>query len=795
MLASLFADFRLALRSLAARPGFTLVAALTLALGVGANTAIFSVVNRLVLNPLPFEGGDRLAFPWRSSKDGRMGVHPSPKQIEEWKAHARTIDGIAPFGTEQIILDGENGAVEETSAGRMTDALPRLLAVRPALGRAFVAEELKADGPPVAMLGYGFWKSRFGGRRDVLGETVSIGGKRHTVVGVMPREMDLALGMLGDHDLWLPLVPDPNAFGMGAVVRRRPDVDFAAVQKELGVLGERAEEPKGFFKDWTIKVVPPGEGLGTPNTRPLLVMLGAVALVLLVACANVANLVLVRASGRRRELAIRAALGATRSRLFQQLFVESIALALLGGAAGLLAAMWGVDAIVALRPDSLTELETVALEPAVLGFGMLAALASGVLFGLAPALRAASPNLNDTLKTGAAGAPLEGRRFRAALVTGEVALSVLLLVGAGLLVRSFMRLQRTDPGYATEGLLTARVQLPEDRYADSTSRRVALEQLAARVAAVPGVTASMVGAALPPQTGIMFGEPQVEGRELSPELKSSTRIAPIIGGPEVFRVFGIRLVEGRPYAEKERDVIVVSQSMAKRFWPGESALGKRFRLGTDRWYTVVGVASEILPFGRRGDTEPVQIYFPGGSGDFAQATLVVRAAGDALALVPSLRAAMSSVDKAVPLRDVATVRAQLAKGLARERFNMALLATFAGLALLLSAVGLYGVLSYAVAQRTREIGIRMALGARANGIVRLVVAQAMRLSAAGVVIGVVGALGLGRVISSMLYEVQPRDPATLALVVALVLGTSLAAALAPARRAARVDPAEAIRAE
>ena len=796
MLSSLLADTRLALRSLAARPGFTLVAALTLALGVGANTAIFSVINRLILNPLPFEGGERLAFAWRSSRDGRMGVQPSPTQLAEWTKHARTIDGLAPFGSEKVLVDGEAGEPEELSAGEMTDALPRLLALRPALGRAFVADELRAGGPPVVMLGYGYWKSRFGGRRDVLGETVSIGGKRHTVVGVMPREMDLALGSLGDHDLWRPLVVDAKTFGVGVLVRRRTGVEVADVEKELALIGGRADEAQAFFKDWTVKVVEPGQGFGGQEHRPLLVMMGAVALVLLVACANVANLVIVRAAGRRREIAIRAALGAGHGRLFQQLFVESLVLALLGGAAGLLAAMWAVDAIVAVRPDTLTELEAVTLEPRVLGFGMAAALASGVLFGLGPALRAASPNLNETLKTGGAGGSREGQRFRAALVTAEVALSVVLLVGAGLLVRTFMQLQRVDTGYDVNGLLTARLDLPEERFRDSTARREVLAQIRQRVTAVPGVVATTIAATVPPNGGIMFAELELEGRVLDAGTLASIRLAPIVAEPDVFAVFGIRLLEGRPFAARGEQEAVVGAGLARKLWPGERAVGRRFRLGkTGKWTTVVGVAADILASGARGREQDEQIYLPWSGAAFPHSQVVVRAAGEPLRAVPLLRTAVSSVDRTLVLRDVATVRAQLAKGIARDRFNMALLVTFAALAILLSAVGLYGVLSYAVAQRTREIGIRMALGARTDRIVRIIVGQAMRLCAVGAAVGVAGALAVGRVLSGMLYEVRPHDPATIGVVVAIVIGTALAAALVPARRAARVDPAVAIRAE
>jgi predicted permease len=546
---------------------------------------------------------------------------------------------------------------------------------------------------------------------------------------------------------------------------------------------------------WTLSITPLARLLAGRTRTALLVMLGAVGMVLLIACANVSHLLLARSSTQTREMAVRAALGAWRGRLVRQLLVESGFLALLGGAAGVLVAYWGLGAIVAMRPPALDELEVVRLDLPVLGFCLALSLVTALLFGLLPALHATRTGIEHSLRAGAGTAGAAGgRRFRATFIAAEVALSLVLLSGAGLLIRSVYALYRLDPGFAPRGLLATRVELPAWRYKDEAAMGAFLAALLERVRAVPGVGAATLAQGVPPNYGLTFGGIEVEGRAIS-AADSSAVVATNWVGPDYFRVLGIRLLEGRTFAERgDSDVVIVNRAMARHFWPGGSAVGRRLRWLGDRWMTVIGVAEDVHALGAGSDINRFQIHVPRRPA-LPQASLIVRGSGDPMALAPALKAAAASLDRDVPLRDLTRVEDALAKSIAGPRFNMALLTAFAGLALLLAAVGLYGVISYAVTQRTREIGIRLALGASHRSVLRYVVASGMLPALLGVAIGLVTSLGATRALRSLLFNLSPHDPLTLATVVALLAAVALAACWIPARRATRVDPMTALRAE
>ena len=800
MLSSLPDDLRLAARSLLKRPGFTVVAVLTLALGIGANTAIFSVVNRLMLNPLPFHDAERLVTFEREAKSGRMSIPPAPEQVDALVQHARSFELVAPFRTMDVVVAVGDEEPELARGGAATEALPRLLRLRPVLGRLVRAEETVAGGADVAVLGHAFWRRKFGGDPDVIGARVSIDGVPHTIVGVMDRALDREQAPIGGQDVWIPMRPSPDAFGASALARLAPGVTLARADEEARRLGAAVEQ-KHFAANFQLAVRPAVDRSAAAH-RMLLVMLGAVGMVLLVACANVANLQLARAASRRHEIGVRLALGATRGRLVRTLLAESVLLALVGGALGVLLAVWGIDAIAAMRPDNLDELASVTLDPLVLWFTAGLSLLSGVVFGLAPALRASRPSLVGALRggTGGSGIGTDGRRLRSGLVVLEVALSVVLLVGAGLLVRSVLELQAVDPGYEPRGLLTARAVLGEDRYPGDAERQRVFDELLARVRALPQVEGAALAMTVPPRAGILHGTPRLEGGTLPAEETENPIFSAIFGGAEFLEVLRIPLVEGRALDPRRMDEALINERLARRWWPGESALGKRYSVAAEgqppRWQTVVGVTRDIVANGVEEKRTARQIYHT-FEGTPPWQVLVVRAKDgvEPASLAPLLQGIMTSLDPLSPLREVSTTEFQLARTIARPRFTMVLLATFAGLALLLSAVGLYGVISYTVTERTREIGIRLALGARPQGIFGLVVRQGLGVTLLGVAVGTVGALAGGTALAGMLYEVGARDPLTLAAVALLVTLTAVLALLVPARRATRVDPAWAMRSE
>jgi predicted permease len=799
VLAELGSDLRFAARQMRRSPGFTALAVITLALGIGATTAIFSVVNRLLLDPIPYAGGDRIVSLSRSNQQGNLYVPPTPKLVAAWRKNVRSLERIATFGWKDVVVAGRDEPEEMKAGSISADMLP-LLGVRPAIGRSVLAEDTKKGAPKVAMLGYGMWQRRFGGSGDVVGQAITIDGAPYTIIGVMPRDFTVPFLDGAVRQLWLPLEDDPDAFSAQALAKMRPGIDRDRLNRELSDAMRALAVDQPEFKEWKALALRPQDYLGSGTRDTLLVLLGAVGMVLLIACANVANLLLARASTREREFAIRAALGAGRWRIIRQLLTESALLALAGGALGLLVAYRGLDVIIALRPDRLAELDEVRLSPVVLMVSFGLTICTGVLFGLAPAIFAAARDLGHALRsaTRSAAGHLAARRFRSLLVMTEVSLSAMLLVGAGLLVRTMIEMERADIGFEPAGLTSARIQLPIQRYAKREQRLVAFDEVIQRVRGIPGVGDVTWAMGVPPRTGVSFGQLEIEGRPVKADERSSA-LSSQFATPGYFKLIRLPIVAGRSFGlDTVAPEIIINEAMANRYWPGSTAVGRRVRFNPKGpWSTVVGVARDVtVPSTgpRRGGAMDFQLYFRFG-GDFESATLIIRSSIAPADLPRLLSRETSKVDAGIRVREVSSVESQLTNELAAPRFNMSLLLVFAGLALVLATVGLYGVIAYSVVQRTREMGIRLALGADRLSVLRLVMSQGSRLTAVGLVVGLSAAAVLTRVMASMLYGVSALDPTTFVLV-GLVLGfVAVLASYFPARRATRVDPVVALRAD
>ena len=799
LIAELGSDVRFAARQMRRSPILTALAVITLALGIGATTAIFSVVNRLLLNPIPFADGERIVNLNRSNLEGNLYVSPTPKLVEAWRKGVRSLEHVATYGYKDVIVAGRDED-EEIPGGALSDGLLAMLQVKPLLGRGILTEDTKVGAPKVVVLGYGFWQRRYAGSRGVLGESITIDSVSHTIVGVMPRDFAVPFMDGGTRQVWLPLEEGVEASGAHAIAKVRPGVAREQVNRELTDVMRALGTESPEFKEWKGLALRPQDYLG-PSTRDnLLILMAAVGMVLLIACANVANLLLARAATREREFAIRAALGAGRWRIIRQLLTESAMLAIAGGALGVFVAKRGLELIIAMRPDRLSELDEVRLSPTVLLVSLGLTMMTGLLFGLAPALFAAARDIGHALKntTRSAAGHLTARRFRGALVVAEVSLSVLLLVGAGLLVRTMVKMQRADIGFEPSGLVAADVRLPEARYTTSEQRRAAFGQVMQRIRAMPGLGDVTWSMGMPPRTGMTFGKLEIEGRTLKPEEQVSALWSQF-AAPEYFRVMGLPLVAGRSFtSDTVGQGVIVSETTSRRFWPGTSAVGRRLRLmEKGEWVTVIGVARDVTvpSTGGKGDgSRNLQIYFPFTS-NFESGTLIIRTAAPVTDLPRRLEREAAIVDPAIRVRDVTTAEQTLAKELAGPRFNMSLLLVFAGLALVLATIGLYGVIAYSVSQRTREMGIRLALGAGRPAVLRLIISQGARLTLVGLGLGLAAAAGLTRLMQGMLYGVGPLDPMTFVLV-GVVLGlVALLASYFPARRATRVDPVIALRAE
>ena len=808
-------DIKAACRNLLKSRWFTCVTVLTLALGIGANTAIFGVVNRLMLNPLPYPDADELVYLGLNMRglQGESVGFPAPNTVvAAWRKEARSVDAIESFTSASVLAYDDNGG-RVMRGMRITTGLPDLLEVLPVLGRGFTPADAEAGAPAVVMLSYEVWQRDYGGASDVLGRAITLDEVSHVVVGVMPPRWDAFAGGRPP-EVWFPLSLDPATVASGgfqfsqAIARLRPGIDGDTVRRELDPILARveAEAPRPIFgnEKSTARVDGPADRINAGMRDGLLVLFAAVSLVLLVACSNVANLLLARSASRARELSLRSALGASAWRLVRALFAECLVLALAAGVLGVALGWATLRILVQLRPN-MTAIAEVQIDATVVAFTFGLSAATALLFGLAPALQLRSRRLADTLRHGASGTVRGGggRRLRKLLVVAQMAMSVVLLVSAGLLVRSVIYLQNVEPGFETNNLFEAQLTMPRGRYQEAASRDVLLEQLFERLRASPGVAAATQASYAPPNfMATIGGEFEVRGATVSeadvqaPKPVNSVR-------PDYFATLGLRLLEGRTFtADEARDgasVMLVDEATARHFWPDSEAVGGEVRMG-GAWRTVIGVVSNIAasPMMR---IEMRQFYtpskqerlFPGaGPPSF---TLIVRAAGDPAVAMAALRSAARELDPEIAIPNVLLTETSMASMFEAPRFNMALLTAFAAIGLVLAAVGLAAVIGYEVTERTHEIGIRIALGARTENVRRLAMRHGLLPAFVGVVLGVIGALGATQLAASMLYGVAPRDPLTFMSVVALLVLVAVGAAWLPERRATRVDPIVALRAE
>ncbi len=813
-------DLHYALRSLRQRPGFTALTVLTLALGIGATSAIFSVVNGVLLRPLPYDRPEDVVL-LHTRLDGVSGRELSLPEYFDLREQSRSFSRVAAFSSGSLTLTG-SGTPERLQAGYLTaDALP-LLGVSPARGRGFAAEEDLPGRPPVVLLSDGLWRRRFGADPEVVGRTLILDDAPTTVLGVMPPGFQLPSHYAGPGmELWTLMQLDPGVdrsergwHWLTVMGRLRPGVDFEAASRETAALMATMLQryPNEYDADFTGSVSPAADVL-VGDIRPvILVLMGAVALLLLIACANVASLFLARAEARQREIAVRAALGARAGRIVRQLLTESAVLAVTGGLLGLLLAMWGVRALVALAPPTLPRLDAIGMDGWVLAFTAAVTLTTAMLFGLAPALQSARPDLSGALAESGrgGGAGLGRQRFRRGLVVSQLALALVLVAGAGLLIQSFSRLRGVDPGFVPEGLLTARVELSPVRYESKEKIRAFYERLVDRLEALPGVRSAAVVKALP-MMQLELGDWSFvrEGLHSLPPKPSEWNLAYWqTMSPEYFETMRIPLLQGRGLEAADRigspGVAVVNRTLARQVWPKGDALGQRILMGggaTDSiWRTIVGVVGDVRHRGL--DTEPrPEIYlpyaqFPAGTGT-PQRTLriVLRSEGDPVHLTGALRVAVAELEPDLPVTEIQTMEEALGAWAAERRLTMMLVGGFAFLALALGAVGVYGVMAHLVMQRTREIGIRIALGALPREILGLVLSQGAWLAGLGIALGLAAAVVATRLLARLLFGVGPTDPPTFlatALALAAVAGV---ASLLPALRALRPDPVDALRAE
>ena len=802
---TLLSDLRHGVRLLLGAPGFTAVAVAALAIGIGANSAIFSVVNTLLLERLPYGEPERLVVVWEHNipRDRKNNV-VSPGNFIHWREMNQVFEDIAAVGlTFNLTLTGHGDPVEIPFQYVTASFFP-IVGVQPAMGRIFTPEE---DRPrsQVVVISDRLWRSRLNSDPAVLTRGLTLEGEVHSVVGVMPPGFSFLDKTV---DLWAPVgfpaeARTPRGRWLMTVAKLEPGVTAEQAQRDMTrVAGELTTLFPNFNTGWTARVVPLRDQL-TGDIRPaLLLMLGAVAFVLLIACANVANLLLARATSRQRELAVRAALGAGRGRIVRQLLAESLVLAVAGGATGLALAWWSLQLLRAFVADRLPvpRLEQVGIDGPVLGFTVAASLLAGLIFGLVPAFSAAGARLTDALKEGGrTGSAGRGKRTRSVFVVVEIALALVLLVGAGLLVRSFVRLMDVDAGFDTERTVTMRVSLPQSRYRQPVQRIQFFDRLFERIDRIPGVQSSGAVTFLP-LTGLGSATRyEVVGQPVPPAGQEPVTDVRIIAN-QYFKAMGIPLVRGRLFDPGQpadaQNRIIVNEALARHHWPNEDPIGKRIKVSwTDnRQDEIIGVVGDVRHAGL--DTEARSMtYWPHARDASSSMTLTVRTAGEPPAAVSAIRGILRDQDPELALADVKTMDEVVSRSVAQRRLLMMLLGIFAAAAMLLAAVGIYGVIAYSVTQRTREIGIRLALGAQRSDVLRMIVGQAARLALAGIVIGAAGAAWLTRLMADLLFEVRPLDPLTFAGVAAVLGSVALLASYLPGRRATRVDPVVALRAE
>jgi putative ABC transport system permease protein len=809
----LFSDLRYALRMLRRNPGFTAVAVVTLALGIGANTAIFSVLDAVLLRPLPYNHPQQLVKLY--SRFTGIGLPNDENAVSapeflDYEHLNKSFSGIAALNGGAFNI-GLEGSPQRVAGAAVTPSLFQILGVQPRLGRTFLAEEGTPGHDHEALLSYGLWQRAFGGRRDVVGSTIRVDAVPMTVVGVMPNGFDYP----DQSEIWTPLALTPNDLtpdnrgnhGLDVLARIKPGLSFAQMRSDMDRVGEtiiqqHPDYPYTKYGFGVITVPLLEETVGDVRAS-LWILMCAVGLVLLIACANVASLLLARASGRQKEIAVRVAIGAGPGRLARQLLTESIVLALLGGLAGLALTPWVLHGLITLSSSALPRVEGTRIDFWALAFTLIVSLVTGVLFGLAPALRARRAGSYDALKSGRTTQGSPSNRLRRALVMGEAALSVLLLAGAGLLMRSFVEVLKVDPGFRPEGVLTLRVALPQAKYSKREQLRAFYSSLLDRIQSLPGVLGAGATSSLPLSGQNFSGTATIDTHEVPME-DTTPEVDQRIVTPGYFQAMGIPLIRGRFFSDADSTtappVAIVDETLVKTFWPHADPIGRRIHIGDPKtklpWMTVVGVVGHVHNRTLEASSR-TELYWPQAQDPFGMPAmgLAIRTSGDPMALAPTVQKVVAAADPDLPVYRVRTMSDVVGESMARRRLAMILLAVFSGLALLLASVGIYGVTSYSVNQRQQEIGLRMALGARRTQVLGMVIGQGMGTTLTGLGFGLVAALALTRLMTSQLFDVRPADPIALGGAALVLSVVALLANYIPARRAAKVDPMVALRYE
>jgi putative ABC transport system permease protein len=801
---TLWQDVRYGLRMLFKQPGFTAVAVIALGLGIGANTAIFSVVNSVLVRPLPFANADRIVVIWESSQNSfREPV--AAANFLDWKSQNTVFEQIAVFREDNFNITGTDRP-EQLPGCRANANLFQVLGAQPLMGRTFRDED---NDPPSVVISKGLWERLFASDPNIIGRKLVVNNEPLSISAVMPAGFDFPEG----NNLWvrsryrvpenpLNLNQDPSADRghqyMRAIALLKPGVTLEQAQSEMSAIGSRLEQqyPTDNMGRGVSLLSLREEEVG--EVRPiLLVLFGAVGFVLLIVCANVANLLMARAATRQKEIAIRSALGASRWRIARQLLTESVMLAVAGGGAGLLVALWGISPLVALIPADIHGLQNIGVDARVLAFTMAVSLLTGVAFGLFPALQASKTDLNESLKEGGRGSTggRRGSTIRAALIVSEIALSLVLLIGAGLMIKSFVRLQQVDLGFATENVLTMRLTLPQSKYPAKRDQARFFQQALQRVQAAPGVESAAAISRLPLTPGNSSRGIVIEGRPVADSQNTPSADYRVISS-DYFSTMSIPVLRGRAFTERDdaeaAGVAIINDTAARRYWPDEEPVGKRLQVEGEEWLEVVGVVGDVKHLGQDSKSRP-EVYVPYLKKPWPFMTIVARGPQNVAALGETLREAVLAVDRDQPVYSVSTVEQLVSRSVARRRSNMLLLGIFAAVAMVIAAVGIYGVMSYSITQRKHEIGIRIALGASRRAILKMVLGYGLALALAGVAAGAVAALMLTRLIESLLFGVSATDPATFALISLTLMGVALAACAVPARRAMKVDPMIALR--
>jgi len=800
---TLLHDGRFALRLLIKRPGFSAVAILTLALGIGATTAIFTVVHAILLSPLPFRDADRLVDVRIVGADNEIFPLPDTDFIA-WRDQNQTADAMAVWNIEAATLTGE-GAAQRIGTAFVTDRFFDVLGARPILGRVFHEGDDKPAAPKTVVLSEGFWSRRFHRDPNVVGGTLALGGVAHTIVGVMPASFSFPRDVV---EVWQILTmntpPRRGPFYTRGIARLKPNATLDELRGNLRAVANSLKRQHPGPGDWKLDAIPLQESIVGRVRQVLYVLLGAVAFLLLIATVNVANLLLARAATREREMALRGALGAGRGRIVGQLVTESLVLAVVSGVLGLAIASFGTRALLALAPEGIPRLSEVSMNVPVFVFALTASALCGIAFGLVPALRASRTPLVETLKEGGRGGlGARHRRVQQVLAVAEIALALVLSAGAGLMVRSLAELRRVNPGFNPDHLLAFQLSLPRMRYPDDAKVRQFYDQLVARIDALPGVRSTGLSISLPPNLLQVTDNFMVEGQVLPPN--QGAPVGPVVFvNAAFFQTLGVPVLRGRVFEERDREgaprVVIVNDALAKKYFAGVDPIGRRLKVGgperpigpDNPWTTVVGVVGDVKYSGLDAPPEPTY-YIPFHQNTWRGLWVIVRASGEPQTLSNAIRGVVASLDKDIPTTRMRTMAELMTASVAPPRFRTTLVTLFAMLGVLLAAIGIYGVMAYAVTERTHELGVRIALGADRASVLRLVLGESMVLAAVGIAFGLAGGLAAARLIQSLLFGVTSTDAVTFAATSALLAVTALLASYVPARRAMRVDPMIALR--